>query len=262
MILLIDIFFTYGDLMEHKNVKAIIVKETKYKENDKILTVVTDSLGKINVMAKGVSKMNSKLSSVSTLALLEIDLKEFGEDMYIITGAKKLIDFYDISKDLETYSYVSYIFNLANDMFLYDDPFYDLFKLLINTIYLYYQNKKNKEIIKCVFELRALIISGYAINIDECSACGNEEISYINLYEGECYCKDCGNDSMAKKVSPVVASVIKHITYADDKKLFSFALDNSYIKELSIISTNYIKICMEKEYSSLKYLRDIQKGMK
>ena len=248
--------------MEHKNIKAIIVKETKYKENDKLLTVVTDSLGKINVMAKGVSKINSKLSSVSTLALLEVDLKEYGEDMYIITGAKKLIDFYDISKDLETYSYVSYILSLANDMFLYDDPFYDLFKLLINTIYLYYQNKKNKEIIKCVFELRALIISGYAINIDECSLCGNEEIKYINLYEGECYCSECGGENMAKPISPAICSVIKHITYSDDKKLFSFTLPDSYIKELSVVSTNYIKICMEKEYSSLKYLRTIQKGMK
>ena len=29
-----------------------------------------------------------------------------------------------------------------------------------------------------------------------------------------------------------------------------------------IITTNYIKICLEKEYSSLKYLRNIQKGLK
>ena len=146
-------------------------------------------------------------------------------------------------------------------MFLYDDPFPDLFKLLINTIYLYWQNTKNKELIKCVFELRALIISGYAINIDECAYCGSEEIKYINLYEGECLCKDCGNENMGKAVSESVFSAIKHITYSEDKKLFSFSINGPYIRELSIISTNYIKICMEKEYSSLKYLRNIQKGL-
>ncbi|MBE7028701.1 MAG: DNA repair protein RecO [Clostridia bacterium] len=247
--------------MEYKNIKGIIIKETKYKENDKILTVVTDSLGKINVMAKGVAKTTSKLSGASMLSLFEMDLKSFSDDMFIITGASKLIDFYDISKDLESYAYVSYIFNLAFDMFLPEDPFPELFKLLINTVYLYLKNTKNKELIKCIFELRALILSGYAINIDECAICGKEEINYINLYEGECYCKNCADDKMGKPVSFSVYSAIKHITYSEDKKLFSFTLSDQLIKELSIISTNYVKICMEKEYSSLKYLRTIQKGI-
>ena len=86
--------------MEYKNVKGIVVKETKYKENDKILTIVTDALGKINVVAKGVSKPTSKLNALSTLALIEMDLKQTGENMYISTGASKVIDFYAISKDL------------------------------------------------------------------------------------------------------------------------------------------------------------------
>lgn len=248
--------------MEYKNIKGIIVKESKYKENDKILTIVTDALGKVNVIAKGVAKPTSKLNALAPLALIEFDLKSVSDNMYISTGASKLIDFYDISKDLETYAYVSYILNLANDMFLYDDTFPELFKLLINTIYLYYKGTKNKELLKCVFELRALIISGYAINIDECAFCGKEEAEYINLYEGECYCKTCGNSDMGRTISPSVLLSLKHITYSDEKKLFSFSLNGPYIKELSIISTNYIKICMEKEYSSLKYLRNIQKGLK
>ena len=240
----------------------MMIKESKFKENDKMLTIVTDALGKVNVIAKGASKPNSKLNALTPLALIEFDLKLLSDNMYISTGASKLIDFYDISKDLETYAYVSYILNLANDMFLYDDPFSELFKLLINTVYLYYKGTKNKELLKCIFELRALTISGYAINVDECAFCGKDETEYINLYEGECFCKTCGNSDMGRKISPSVLLSLKHITYADEKKLFSFSLSGPYIKELSIISTNYIKICMEKEYSSLKYLRNIQKGLK
>lgn len=247
--------------MEYKNVKGIIVKETKYKESDKMLTIVTDSLGKINVIAKGASKMNSKLSSISLLTLSEMDLKSLNDNMYVITAHSRLIDFFEISKDLEAHSYVTYILNLANDMFLEEEPFPDLFKLLINTIYLYSRNNKNKELIKCIFELRALIISGYAIDVDECSVCGDKEITYINLYEGECYCSSCGNTDIAKKISPPIADVIRHITYSEDKKLFSFTISDTLIRELSFLTTNYIKICMEKEYSSLKYLRKIQKGL-
>lgn len=248
--------------MEYKNVKGIVIKETKYKEADKMLTIVTDMLGKINVIAKGVSKIGSKNFGISLLSLSEMDLKTVGEDMYVITSHSRLIDFFDITKDLETHSYVNYILSLANDLFLEGDPFPELFKLLVNTVFLYSKNSKNKELLKCIFELRALIISGYAIELDGCAACGEENISYLNLYEGECYCKDCGNTDIAKEISPSVFSALKHITYSDEKKLFSFTIGDGFIRELSYITTNYIKICMEKEYSSLKYLRTIQRGMK
>ena len=62
--------------MEYKNIKGIIVKETKYKEADKIFTVVTDALGKINIIAKGASKLNSKNAGISLLALSEMDIKK------------------------------------------------------------------------------------------------------------------------------------------------------------------------------------------
>ncbi len=247
--------------MEYKNIKGIIIKETKYKESDKIFTVVTDSLGKINLLAKGAAKLNSKLSYLSPLALMEMDIKTLGDNMYIATGGSKLIDFFDISKDLESYAYLSYIFSLSNDLFLYEDPFPDLMRLLINTIYLYSKGNRNKELLKCIFELRALILSGYAIDLDGCAVCQNEEIKYINLYEGECFCAACGSEDTAKPISPSVLAAIKHITYSDDNKIFSFSINGPYIKELSIITTNYVKICLEKEYSSLKYLRNIQKGL-
>ena len=248
--------------MEYKNIKGIIIKETKVKESDKIFTVVTDSLGKINLLAKGAAKLNSKLSYLSPLALMEMDIKTLGDNMYIATGGHKLIDFFDISKDLESYAYLSYIFALSNDLFLYDDPFPDLMRLLINTIYLYSKGNKNKELLKCIFELRALTISGYAFELDGCVMCGEEDIKYINLYEGECFCSACGSNDIAKPVSDAVFKTIKHITYSEDEKLFSFALNPQYIKELSTITTSYIKICLEKEYSSLKYSRNIQKGLK
>ena len=248
--------------MEYKNVKGIIVKEVKYKEADKIFTVVTDQLGKISVIAKGVSKIGSKNFGISALALSEMDLKSVSESMYVVTSHSRLIDFFEITKDLECHSYVNYILNLANDLFLEDDPFPELFKLLANTIYLYSKNTKNKELLKCIFELRALTLSGYALDMEECMACGKNSVKYINLYEGSCLCADCGNSDMGKEVSPSVIQALYHITYSDEKKLFSFSLGDSLIRELSYITTNYIKICLEKEYSSLKYLRSIQKGMK
>ena len=40
-------------------VKGIVIKEVPYKDNDKIITILTDTLGKISCLAKGAKKTNS-----------------------------------------------------------------------------------------------------------------------------------------------------------------------------------------------------------
>ena len=40
-------------------VKGIVIREVAYKDNDKIITILTDSIGKVSVIAKGAKKTNS-----------------------------------------------------------------------------------------------------------------------------------------------------------------------------------------------------------
>ena len=47
--------------MDLIKVKGIVIRETTYKDNDKIITLLTDKLGKISCMAKGAKKNNSPI---------------------------------------------------------------------------------------------------------------------------------------------------------------------------------------------------------
>lgn len=248
--------------MEYKNVKAVIVKENKYNEKDKMLTAITDCMGKISISAKGVSGINSKLSGgIATNAVAEIDLRESGNDIFILTSAKKIISFDNLLKDLEAASYVNYITSLAADLFLPEEPFPALFKLLVNTVYLIDARKKNYELLKAVFELRSMAISGYGIELSSCGFCGKEEIKGINLFEGAGLCSECLESYGGKEISKDISMAINHIVTCEDKNIFSFTMGDELIKELSSFSEEYVKLCMEKEYSSLSYLRKIQKGL-
>ena len=46
-------------------VKGIVIKEISFKENDKIITLLTDNLGKISCIARGAKKTNSTLLACS-----------------------------------------------------------------------------------------------------------------------------------------------------------------------------------------------------
>ena len=47
--------------MDLIKVNGIVVKSSDYKDNDKLVTLVTFELGKITCLARGVKKPNAKL---------------------------------------------------------------------------------------------------------------------------------------------------------------------------------------------------------
>lgn len=38
-------------------VKGIVIREVAYKDNDKIITILTDTIGKVSAIAKGAKKI-------------------------------------------------------------------------------------------------------------------------------------------------------------------------------------------------------------
>ena len=47
--------------------RGLILREAKYKESDKILTILTETEGKITAKARGVARVRSKLSAATQL---------------------------------------------------------------------------------------------------------------------------------------------------------------------------------------------------
>ena len=60
-----------------KTTKAIILREVKYKEADRILTVLTEDMGKITVKARGALRKGSKTAAATQfLAFSELTMLE------------------------------------------------------------------------------------------------------------------------------------------------------------------------------------------
>ena len=50
-----------------KTTKGLILREVKYKEADRILTVLTEDMGKITVKARGALRKGSKTAAATQL---------------------------------------------------------------------------------------------------------------------------------------------------------------------------------------------------
>ena len=61
--------------------RGLILREAKYKESDKILTILTETEGKITAKARGVARTRSKLAAATQLLCFS-ELTLFGHKGY------------------------------------------------------------------------------------------------------------------------------------------------------------------------------------
>ena len=81
-------------------VKGLVIRERQSGDNDKILSVLTDTNGLVEVCAKGVKKANAKNAAISqTFAYSTLSLTE-GKNYYILNSGEPIRLFYDVRLDM------------------------------------------------------------------------------------------------------------------------------------------------------------------
>ena len=139
---------------------GIIVKETDYKEFDKLLTILTKEKGKVNAYAFNVRKSNSKsigkarLFTLGTFELIE------SKDGYSLQNVILKEDFDDLAKDYENLCYASYFIELADYFSFENIDSSDIIDLLYFAIKALIKGVVDKKLIRRVYELKMLKYQG------------------------------------------------------------------------------------------------------
>lgn len=241
------------------NTQGIVLKAVRYEENDVILTLFTRKLGKVSVLAKGAKRNKSALLSSSQLfAYSNYTLKKQGS-MYRVNQSEIIKSFYDLSYDIESFSYATYVTKLVENTTLENQTNNRLFVLLAQTLYLYTQENVDKKFITRAFELKFLDYIGLKPVINRCSCCQNKDLSNatFNVYEGGVLCKNCSEeveenlkiDMTTLKLMEYIlsndilkcskAKVSKYITY-ELRKILSLYL-NTYVDNINVKSLSVLK---------------------
>lgn len=173
-----------------------------------------------------------------------------GTNTYNINSCDTVEIFYNIRTDLEKLNYASYITKIIYDVTTEDENSYKILQLFLNTLYIISQTDKNLSLILAIFKLRLLCILGFTPNIHYCQSCRKtDNIIYFSFLDNGFKCGACGKqDKSVIQISEATKDAIKYIVLAPSKKIFSFNITQTSIKELEIISKIYLNEKLEKEY--------------
>ena len=148
---------------------GLVLKETRYKESDRILTILTPELGVISAAAQSSLRLKSKLFSACGLFCYSEFTLVPGRNMYTVREAEVKNVFHGISSSIEGMSLAMYMAEMAMTLSPTGQEAQRELRLLLNCFYMISESKTDLRVIKAVFELRTMSECGFMPQIVCCS---------------------------------------------------------------------------------------------
>lgn len=240
---------------------GVVIREVHTGEADKVVTILTKSHGKISGYAKGARRPKSPLVGGTQLLCLSEFVMFKGKELYNISSCDVMESFYEIRNDIIKLTYSAHMTDIINDVIQEEQPSGRVLQLFLNTLYMLAKTDKSPELLIRIFELRFLGILGYAPFIKECMECGNGQPADMSFSFSKCglICRNCLPEAPgAMKISAGTVRALQHIMHAPLKELFSFNLSTEVLGELAKISKRYLRERLEKDYTKLDFLKELE----
>jgi len=240
--------------------RGLVLREAKYKESSKMLTVLTETEGKISVAARGVMRRGSKTApSAQLLAFSEMTLSS-GKEVWTLTEARPVELFLGLRDELSSMALGSYFAELLDLFSDADIPDPLVLSLGLNALYALSREMKPAAQIKAAFELRLLSEVGYAPMTGVCPVCG-EDITEPVFWPaaGAVTCRTCDPAAGGARLELCKSShdAMQYILQADPKRLFSFRISEDALKRLAHVVEEYVRVQLEREPSTLAFYRKV-----
>ena len=244
-----------------KTVNALVLREVRYKEADRILTLLTDTDGKITVKARGALRKSSK-TAAATQQLTYSEMTLFGNlGRWTVNEAAVKEGFDGLRADIGSFALGCYFAECADALSVEDQPDAPLMQLALNCLYALSRGMYTPEHIKAAFELRLMCLAGYTPELSHCAVCGEEEPGdpVLMLERGCVCCRRCAAGAgQTVKLDTASLNAMRHICSVSPKQILSFSLEGEGAKRLSAASEEYLQMHTERRFPTLDYWKNVK----
>ena len=245
-------------------VEALVIREQQIGESDKLVTLLSRNNGVIKAYASGARSIKSKKGpATSLLAYSSFTLNQKG-DTYRITEAAPIEIFFKAVDDIEALSLAQYFCELCIFHAPNSENCESVFRLVLNSLYFLSNRKRSVFLLKAIFELRLMALTGYLPDLVACNSCAKyeDEIMYFDTDDGCLYCRNChAYNSNCAVINSTLLMSLRHIVYSDFSKLFMFHIPEDAAKALSMITERYLLNKTEHKLKTLSFFNSLFKGM-
>ena len=175
--------------------QAIVLRHADYREHDRMLTLLSPTLGRVEALCRGCKRPQSPLLSASEWFSLGEYVLYAGKGRMTVSSAHVTESFYPLRSDYERLQYATYLLAVAEAAAQPNERAVELFTLLGRSLSRLAYTEKNAAAVSAAFLLHFSAISGYRPRLSHCVRCGkripDEQIRLMDLENGGLLCDDC-----------------------------------------------------------------------
>ncbi len=249
---------------------AILLRKIEYGDHDFIITFMTQSRGKISVIAKNAKKSVKRFTGaldLFTVNHIQCTFPKKKKDSLTILSQSDLENgFINIRYDIHKTAYASYWVELVYFWLEEGKKQIQLYELLFFVLDMLNRSDIKMEVLSLLFQIRFMSISGFTPNMEYCDNCktplDNIQQNYIrfDFKEGKIICANC-----LKKYSGYGMSVSKGtlkqlvwINTVDIARTIRIKFPYFALKEGETLLESFIPFHLGREFKTLKFLRQIR----
>jgi DNA repair protein RecO (recombination protein O) len=237
--------------------EAVILRQRRFGEADRMFTLLTPTYGKLDVKAKGVRKTTSRMSGhLQPLNRLMLQLAQ-GKVNDVIAGCETLESFQGLRDDLDRLSEAIYASELAERMVAEHVPNYQTYRLLLDTLHRLAQEERSEVPLRH-FEMRLLDESGFRPELERCVGCGaaiEAERHFFAPQAGGVVCPNCAPESGgARHLSLNALKVLRLLQREPYNKVARLKLDAQLSQEIERHLRSYIVCVLERDVKSAAFI--------
>ena len=241
-------------------VHGLVLREVKTGEADRILHVLTPTMGVISVSAKGSMRPKNKLFSGSSLFCYSEWILKEGRSIFFADEATPVEVFFGLRQSIESIALASYIAELMQIFSPTGEEARCMLKLTLNSFFLLSNQKRSPQFVKTVFELRSLSEAGFMPEVETCAECGREEDTRFcfNTHGGTLLCSGCAaRHKIYTNLDAAALMALRHIVLSEDDKIFSFNIPEESMAELNRVAEQFAIYNLNYPPKTLTFLKSL-----
>ena len=254
--------------------QGIVLKQSKFGESDKLITLYTQEFGKLRAIAKGACRPKSKLGGNVEPLTYSLMLLARGRNLDIITQAQTINGFLTLKSDLWRMARGLYILELTDAFTVDGSENRPLFDLLLAVLTRLNDPDSDEPALLRYFELHLLDRVGYRPQLRRCVTCDLPLKPVVNFFspaKGGMLCSSCESEqnrgdlaepTWLKRTISVSVEALKVLRlwqscdYATAKRV---KLRPELSLELEQLLHEYITYILQRELRSLTWLKALKR---
>jgi DNA repair protein RecO (recombination protein O) len=239
-------------------VEGVVLKHANWGETDRLITLFTRELGRVQAVAKGIRKPRSRKAGHLEPFTRTSMLLARGRDLFILTQAEAIETYVFLKEDLVKLGYASYIIELLSSFTYEEGENLRLYRLVVDTLSRLDRGDDSTLAVHN-YEIRLLDLVGYRPQLFNCAKCQTSikaEDQYFSALQGGVLCPKCGRRSPdARPVSTEALRYLRHFQRSSYKDAQRAKISSSVNAEMDKLLLHYMTHLLEKKLNTPSFIK-------